>query len=668
MAQPSPPEREPPQPPARDHDPEPPPLPAARLTTGSSAALLPLILVGALIAWWAWKSGAYFDVILLPGTIVLFAVAIALLLFALLPGRFQGAARIALVALLGLAAWTLASALWSPTPEVAVVDSQRVLAYGLAFALGIWLCLLLGRGMLLALAPLAVAGAVVAVATLVALWVGDNAAEFFEEDATLRYPLGYRNAEAAFFGVALWPMLVLAAARDLDWRARGALLGAATLSIELAVLSQSRAALFAVVVAAAALVAVHPERLRMLGYMVLAAVPAALALPWLLDVFQQDAGETAASIPPLHRACAAMAVSSVVASILGVIVARTNPRLSPGAGRLVAVGLWAALALVLVAAVVGLARSDGGPAGFFEDHIDQLTAGTPDLSEEGSRFGLDLRSGRGDLWRVALDDFEANPVAGGGAGAFRSSYLLDRDSDATDVQPEDPHSVEFLMASELGIPGLALFATFIVAALVAALRARRLGPSAAALAAGALAAGAYWLLQASVDWFWHYPAITLPVAFALGAAAAPALLCAPGRPRRGWRLTLAAVCLIGALALLPFFLSERYTKRALQDERDDPAQAYSSLEKAADLNPLSARPLLYEAVVAEEAGEPQRALAALSEAQERTPTEWTLYYLEARILEEIDPVGARRAIAEARRLNPYGTELDALEARLEPGS
>ncbi len=630
--------------------------------------MLPLLLVGAVIAWWAWKSGAYFDVVALPGTMVLLVLAAALFLFAPWPGRLAGAARVALLALIALAGWTLASALWSPTPAVAVADAQRVMAYALAFGLGLWICLLLGRRMLLALAPLAAAGGVVAVATLIALWVGDNAAEFFEEDATLRYPLGYRNAEAAFFGLALWPMLVLAAARDLDWRARGALLGVATLSIELAILSQSRAALFAVVVAAAALVAAHPARLRMLGYLALAALPAALSLPWLLDVFQADGGDTAASIPPLHTACVAMAVSSLASAVLGVIVARTDPRLAPDAARLVGRGLLVALALVVVAGVVGLARADGGPAGFVEDRIDQLTAGTPDLGGEGSRFGLDLRSFRGDIWRVALDDFQADPVAGGGAGSFRASYLLDRDPDANDVQPEDPHSVELLMASELGIPGLVLFAAFLIAALVAALRSRRLGPSAAALAAGGLAAGAYWLLQASVDWFWHYPAITLPVAFALGTAAAPGLLRPPGPPRRGRRLLMAGLCLLAALAVAPFFLSERYTKQALNEERDDPAKAYSSFEKAADLNPLSDRPLLYEAVVADEAGEPQRALAALSEAQERTPTEWTLYFLEAGILEEIDPVGARRAIAEARRLNPEGTEIDALEARLEAGS
>ena len=95
-----------------------------------------------------------------------------------------------------------------------------------------------------------------------------------------------------------------------------------------------------------------------------------------------------------------------------------------------------------------------------------------------------------DPWRVGPSTISEPTPSPAGAGAFRASYLLDRDSNATDVQPEDLHSVEMLMASELGIPGLVLFATFVGAALIAALRARRL-PSAAALAAGARALGPF---------------------------------------------------------------------------------------------------------------------------------------------------------------------------------
>jgi tetratricopeptide (TPR) repeat protein len=179
-----------------------------------------------------------------------------------------------------------------------------------------------------------------------------------------------------------------------------------------------------------------------------------------------------------------------------------------------------------------------------------------------------------------------------------------------------------------------------------------------------MAVGAYWLAHASVDWFWSYPAVTFPMAFVIGAAAAPALLRPAGPPRRGRRRALGAVAVVAALAMVPPLLSERYTNNALRSWQADLAGAYSDLERAADLNPLSDRPLATEAVIAEEAGEPQRALAALSRAQERVPDEWTLYFLEARVLAGIDPVSADLALQQARALNPLGVELDELEETL----
>ena len=127
--------------------------------------------------------------------------------------------------------------------------------------------------------------------------------------------------------------------------------------------------------------------------------------------------------------------------------------------------------------------------------------------------------------------------------------------------------------------------------------------------------------------------------------------------RGGGRLRLAA------LALLPFFLSERYTKRGLEEGRGSASQFIS--REAADLESLSDRPLLYQAAVANQAGEPERALAALSEAQQRTPIEWSLYFLEAEVLERID-LGQRPARAcRGEAIEPAGDELDELEARLD---
>jgi hypothetical protein len=638
----------------------PPATPAAAGPPSPAAALLPLGLIAALIAWFAWERGAYFGITLLPGTIGLLGLLVALLLFAPLPVRLRGPGLVCLVALGGIALLTLISATWSPAPDIAIEDAQRVLAYAVSFVLGLWLCSLLSSRVLLALAPLALAGAVVGIATLIAIAVSDSSTELLEIDATLRYPVGYRNAVAGFFLMAMFPMVVLAAARDeLDWRLRGLLLGSATLAIELAVLSQSRTSVFALAAGVAVLVAAHPARLRILGWLTLAALPVLPALPWVLDVFQTEGGNTEASLDPLRSAAAAIAFTSAVSVVIGALAAWRDPliKLSEERGRLLGRVLAGAFAVAVVAGTIAVVASGGGPREFIDKQTDELTAGTPDLSSKGSRFGLNLSSDRGDFWRVAIDDLESNPAGGVGAGGWRFSYLRDREST---LQPEDPHSVIMLMASELGVPGLLLFGVFVVAGTWAALRSRRRGPQAAALVAGALSVAGYWLVHASGEWFWSYAVITLPMAFVLGAAAAPALHNPGGGPRRGVRIGFAVAAAVAALSLLPFFFSERYTNEGIRSAGADPEGAYEDLDRAADLNPFTDRALAAEAVIADRNGDRTRALAALDEAEDRQPDEWTLYYLRAQVLASSDPQGANRALQRARELNPRGEEIAVL--------
>jgi len=628
------------------------------------AVALPLAGVAAVLGWWGWKSGAYFGVVFLPGTIVLLLLLGLLLLFGPWPARLEGATRLALVALLALAGWTLLSGLWSPAADTAVADAQRVAGYAVLFALGLWLCLLLGRRLLLALAPLAGTGALVAVATLIVLWAGDSSKDFFEIDATVRFPLGYRNAVAAFFLITLWPMLGLAASRELDWRWRAALTGAATLAIELAVLAQSRAAPFAAAIALVVLLALHPSRLRTLMWFAAAALPAAIALPWLLEVFQNDAGNTAASIPPLHSACRAMAVTTIVSLVGGAVLARFDPDLAVGErGGQIGRRLAVALGVVVVIAGGALVVAKGGPGKIVDRLDEELSAGTPDLAPQGSRFGIDFRTGRGGFWRVALDDFSRDPLRGEGSGGFRRSYLIDRDT--AGVQPEDPHSVEMLMVSELGLPGILLFGAFLGGSVVAVGRARKLGPSAAALSATVLAAAAYWLVHASVDWFWSYPAVTGPVAFGLGAAAAPICL-SQGSPEmaRPWRLGIAAATALAAVSMVPFFLAQTYANRGIRTGTSDPQAAYADLRRAADLDPLTSVPLIGEAVIASDEADRERALSALDEAEGRTPDDWQPYYLEAKLLAKADPARARIAGARARELNPLDPDVEELAQSL----
>ena len=112
------------------------------------AAVFALILLTAVWAWWAWKEGAYFGVVLLPGLIVLCLGTALLAGFA--PWRISlsqlpaGGARAGALAALGL--WALLSAAWSPSPDIAIADGQRILAYALAFGLGLWLATCSARG------------------------------------------------------------------------------------------------------------------------------------------------------------------------------------------------------------------------------------------------------------------------------------------------------------------------------------------------------------------------------------------------------------------------------------------------------------------------------------------------------------------------------------------
>src|SRR3954453_13567733 len=259
-----------------------------RLASARSAADVALVLVVVLTAtwaWWAWKEGAFFEVVFYPGAVGGFLLLALLVLWAPLRARIGGPAAVAAGAILAISLWTALSVIWSSEPAVGAADAERALLYTTSFVLGFWLCNLLGRRMVLARLPLAIAGAIVGGLTALVLLTGDDFRTYVHGDSTLRYPLGYRNADAAFFLVAFWALLVLAAAtRRLALRALA--IASATLLLDLAVIAQSRGSVIAIGVAIVVYLALAPRRFDALLILLLAVGPALLALPHLLDVFQ----------------------------------------------------------------------------------------------------------------------------------------------------------------------------------------------------------------------------------------------------------------------------------------------------------------------------------------------------------------------------------------------
>jgi hypothetical protein len=645
-----------------------PPKPAGE-TGARIAAAFALVLLAVTWSWWAWQEGAYFEVVLLPGAMLLCA-GVAILAWvapARASLRLGRPAVIAFVSLVGLGAWAGLSALWSPAPDIAIGDAQRVFVYALSFGLGAWMAILIGSRVSLCMIPLAVAGAFAGATVAVVLLTGDDPRDYLEIDGSLDFPLGYRNANAAFFAVALFPALGLAADRELDWRARAVFLATATLCLDAVILSESRGSMPAGLVALAVYALVSPLRLRAMCWLALAVIPAIGVVPAVTDLYRvvNDDG-LGAAVNEMNAAGVAVLVTTGSAAVLGALAAGLE-RWLPGLGSTSARGNRAVLAgLVAVAAALAVAFvvRVGDPVDWIGDRAQEFGAGgTPDLSAEASRFTFNAGSNRSDVWRVALEDAREDPLLGDGGGGFQYSYSREREESLQNVH--DAHSIELEVLSELGVPGLALLLAALASAAWGALRVRRLSPQAAGLAAIALTSGAYWLTHSSIDWFWAYPAITAPVLALLGSACGAGMRARDGHPGppagRRWIVAGAAVLAVSAV---PPFLSERYVNDAYAGWRSDLTRAYDDLDRAQTLNPFSDTPLLAEGAIADAAGDRERALAAFREAAEDRPEEWATHYLLAELYADEQPALARRELEIARELNPLSPDVEELGREL----
>jgi hypothetical protein len=631
------------------------------------AGLILLAILAVVWSWWAAKDGAFFGTVLLPGTILLCLTAVLLAWASPWRPSLRASwpAMVALGSVAALGAWATLSALWSPAPDVAIVTGQRILTYALCFGLGVWLCSLLGTRVHLVLVPLAVAGAFAGVYTVVGMLSADAVGRYLETDATLEFPLGYRNANAAFFAIALWPALGLAARRATAWPVRAAALATATLCIELALLSQSRASLLAGAAALAVYLLFARDRARRLAWLVLAVLPALPIIPSLVDLFHVGTSDAPlrTALDELHAAGRVAALTTLASLAIGVVAAftgtrvPTSPRRVEIANRVTVVGL---VACVIAGSVVFVSEV-GSPVNWIDKRVSQLESGRDiDVSGKSTRFSsLSASTRRPAIWRVALLDARDDPLLGEGGGGFRYSYLVERDRNSPGAV-QDAHSVELENLSQFGFPGLLMFVAAITAAFVGAMRARRLEPERAWLSIVAVTAAAYWLVHSSVD----YPALTAPVFALLGSACAPGRGPEGTRPPGRWRWWLTAGAAALAISAVPPFLSERYVNNAYDEWRVDPAQAYDDLDRAHDANPLSADPLLAEGAIAQANGDRRRAIDAFHEAIELRPEEWASYYNLARLYARRSPQRAREQLAIAKQKNPFDPQIPAFRERL----
>ena len=631
----------------------------------ANPVLIPALLaIGVLVALGATEAGFhprhwYAAALFLLGLLGMTVVAIGL------PRGVPRPVLVALALLGAYALWSYISITWASQQGPAWDGANRTAMYAVAFALfALWPFDSRGVTFLVGAAGLAIAG--VGLVELLKVNAAEHAGDYFI-DVRFAEPAGYMNANAALWTTGLLACLFLNTRREVPAALRGLALGGAGLLAGLALLAQSRGWALALPCALAIFVLIYPGRVRLLAAAVAVGI-AALAIrapllavhddytPARLDGLVADA--TAAILP----AAAALVAIGFLAALID-----RRVRLAPRTRRTANVAVAVLVGITAVAGVAVYSANEGSPTARIADAWDEFKAGGQGPQAGGSRFAGG-GTNRYDFWKVAWRAFKDDPAMGMGAENFQEEYLR---RGTSGEQPRYAHSLELGALSQTGLPGALLLFGALGAAVVAAFRAGTLAPGGRAASAAALSLFAYWLLHASVDWFWEFPALTGIALAALGLACAliPRGTAAPRRRR----LPLLAAAALGALALAASFalpwLAELQIHRATTIWRGDPDAAFRRLDSAAALNPLSATAPLASATIALRLDEPQRARRDFHEALEREPrSAYALLELGVMAAGRGERRAGLRLVGRAARLSPRDSLTAEVLRRIRQGN
>jgi hypothetical protein len=636
---------------------------------GYRPELVPGIAAIGVFAYWSLSDGGVIATYSYPGGIALLG-----LLAATLYGYRQRLLlpRVVLLAIALLAAfvvWNFLSITWAGDQGSAWDGANRCLMYLVTFtifAIPRWR----SGSALIVLGLYAGIEAAIGAGSLIAA-AGD--ANPFASLVAGRFsaPTTYHNATAALFTGAMFPAIFLASRRETPWAARGAMLAAAGILFQISLLPQSRGWLLALPLAGIAYCVLVPGRVRSLIAVLPLAVVGALTAGPMLDVWDRVTTPGALG-PALDHARNVMLVSAAALFVAGAMLGLADRRIALPeswtkiASRAVAVGA----AVAVVAGATLAIGAVGNPATWVSDQWGQFKSGQAEQSADSSRLTQGLGSNRYDFWRVAANEFAAHPLNGVGTENFAVDYVRERH---TIEEPLHPHSLPLQILAQTGLVGAVLFLGFLTTALITIGRIRIGFPS--ALTRGATGVIAvffvYWLLHSSGDWFWAFPAISAPVFGFLGmgmridAAESPT-----GERRAGRRLAFAGapvLALAAASMLLPW-MAALYVKDASANWPANPQKAFQLLDRARQLDFLSAQPDLVAGTIAVRLRDEARARSAFDDALTRFPSSW-YPRLELAALDALQgrPALALEGLRRVEELNPREPLTAEVRAGIERG-
>jgi O-antigen ligase len=309
---------------------------------------------------------------------------------------------------------------------------------------------------------------------------------------------------------------------------------------------------------------------------------------------------------------------------------------------------------IAVAVIVGflLAAASGEVSDRWQDFKNPAIAG--DTSE---RLSSSSGNGRYQYWDSSLEANSTDPLTGIGPGTWEFWWA---ENGTLPGFVRDAHGLYFEILAEQGIVGLALLLSFLGFIGVIGLgRAFASAHGSRADQAALLGGVTAFVIAAGIDWAWEQP--VLPTAFMLLTAAmiGPVLVSSDGHSATGrnpLRLRLAvglgATMVTVALAI-PYLAVDRLEASRDHAGSGDLEGALDLAREAQSFQPYAATPRLQEALVLEEAGLFEEAVAPAREAAEREPTNWRTWLILARAENESGrPGAATRHFMRARSLNP----------------
>ena len=566
--------------------------------------------------------------------------------------------------ILALALFSALSSLWSGSAELSVIEADRVLVY-----LGVFVAAFLiaqteqtlqrfGEGI----------GSAIAVVALLAL-ASRLIPDVFTVHAglgsgpRLRYPLGYWNADGAMFALGA-VLLLWMSRRALTTALRWAAVGALPILLVAIYLTYSRGGILLLVIGVIALLALSRDRLWLLltaAIGVVGALPALIAIPSNRGVADNidipgviSQGTTVGLL-----VLAGIALALVLFAGLRALERRdgglTHRALTVSRDRRLLTGI--AVAALLVVIVGGIAY--GGRA------WDKFSTSEISVVQPEERLGDLSGAGRHEFYRVAVEAWKEDPIAGHGAGTYQFSWEELRHQK---IQDTLAHSLYLQAFSELGLIGGLIVIALVLSLLWFAFAAWRAASGRQReLYAALFAVELAFAVGAGIDWLWETAAlgsVFFLVAGAVVAGRCAQIVAARGGDdgqgsRRRFGLVVGGVVLawVTALALTGPLLVDR------EIDASKAAASEGNLVKAADradtarsIEPWAATPYLQLGLIAQEEGNLPLAVERYSQAIDREDHNWVLYYLRSRVHHEAgEKAAAESDLNRAQQLNPLET-------------